>query len=179
METKKCTVCGIEKTMDQFYRRPSGIYSSSCKICHCEKCRSYRELNPDKIKNTNKRCYQSKRTERIQKQKEYAAANSERIKEYQKKHRSKDPLYSRKQSLARYGLSVDDFKKMLEKQENKCDICEKEFVKQSDAKLDHCHNTNIPRSLLCSHCNTAIGLVYENKKTLSNMILYLEKWKKR
>ena len=41
--------------------------------------------------------------------------------------------------------------------------------------IDHDHETNEPRGLLCHNCNTAIGLVGDNLETLSNLIEYLKK----
>lgn len=44
------------------------------------------------------------------------------------------------------------------------------------ACLDHNHITGELRGILCSNCNTALGLVAENTEVLRQMILYLEKW---
>ena len=39
--------------------------------------------------------------------------------------------------------------------------------------IDHDHQTNEVRGLLCHNCNTALGLVGDNLDTLSNLITYL------
>lgn len=39
--------------------------------------------------------------------------------------------------------------------------------------VDHCHKTGKVRGLLCSNCNTAIGLLKEDINVLKNAINYL------
>jgi len=53
----------------------------------------------------------------------------------------------------------------------KCEAC----GSTSRLCIDHNHETNKPRGLLCHNCNTAIGLVGDNLETLSNLIEYLKK----
>ena len=40
--------------------------------------------------------------------------------------------------------------------------------------IDHCHITNKVRGVLCNNCNTALGLVKDNRQTLLNMLQYLD-----
>ena len=60
--------------------------------------------------------------------------------------------------LTRYGISLEQYNELLEKQDNKCAIC---LVSQSDLSrrldVDHNHITGEIRGLLCSSCNVAIG----------------------
>jgi hypothetical protein len=53
---------------------------------------------------------------------------------------------------------------------SKCFICSE----KSKLVIDHCHNNNKVRKLLCSNCNTALGLFKENIKTIKNAIKYIE-----
>lgn len=39
--------------------------------------------------------------------------------------------------------------------------------------IDHCHKTKEVRGILCHNCNTALGLIKDNKQTLQNMLQYL------
>lgn len=56
------------------------------------------------------------------------------------------------------------------KQNNKCFICDEE------AKLvvDHDHSTGKVRGLLCSICNTGIGMFKDSTKNLEKAIEYLK-----
>jgi endogenous inhibitor of DNA gyrase (YacG/DUF329 family) len=56
-----------------------------------------------------------------------------------------------------------------------CEICnapESNFKK--GLQYDHDHNTGKFRGWLCSNCNTALGLVKDNKQILQELIKYLE-----
>ena len=75
-------------------------------------------------------------------------------------------------------------KKMLEEQDNKCDICSKEisFKGQTNkgddstdaAVLDHCHLTTNIRGILCTTCNRALGLFKDSPDILNAAIKYLQ-----
>jgi hypothetical protein len=65
---------------------------------------------------------------------------------------------------------VEDYKKLLEKNNFSCQIC------KSNNKLciDHDHTTGDIRGLLCSSCNKALGLFCDNIDLLKNATFYLE-----
>jgi hypothetical protein len=60
--------------------------------------------------------------------------------------------------MARYGVSLEQYKSLLTLQAECCAICGRH---QSEFKralaLDHNHKTNEVRGLLCGHCNTSVG----------------------
>jgi hypothetical protein len=41
--------------------------------------------------------------------------------------------------------------------------------------LDHNHESNIVRGVLCHGCNIALGMLKENKETMKSLIKYIEK----
>lgn len=55
-----------------------------------------------------------------------------------------------------YGISLEDYEEMSEKQNHLCLICQKPEEGKRLA-VDHCHNTKIVRGLLCAKCNQGIG----------------------
>lgn len=57
-----------------------------------------------------------------------------------------------------------------------CDICGQSLSLKCMG-VDHDHTSGQVRGLLCSNCNTAIGLVKENEETLLGIIDYLRKYK--
>lgn len=75
-----------------------------------------------------------------------------------------------------YGLTIQEYNDLLTKQNNKCEICHKEFdpTQPRSICIDHNHTTNKVRGLLCLHCNFTIGLAKENKRILQNAIEYLK-----
>lgn len=72
----------------------------------------------------------------------------------------------------KYGMSLADYEEMYVKQKGTCPLClrfrDKLFV-------DHDHQTDEVRELLCNECNFAIGLTYENVETMKRMIDYVER----
>jgi Recombination endonuclease VII len=73
-----------------------------------------------------------------------------------------------------FDLEPTDIESLQREQNNKCAICQREFLKRPH--IDHIHGTKIVRGLLCGSCNRGIGLLQESSQTLSNAITYLEKW---
>jgi len=79
-----------------------------------------------------------------------------------------------------YGITLDQYNNMLSKQDGKCMICLSDNSgfyqnKKKAFAVDHCHTTGKIRGLLCSDCNTGIGLLKENIDLLNNAIKYLNK----
>ena len=81
-----------------------------------------------------------------------------------------------------YGITLDEYEKLLSKQDKKCAICGidnngKYRNKPRAFAVDHCHTTGKIRGLLCSDCNTGIGLLKDNINFLQSAIKYLNKLK--
>lgn len=79
--------------------------------------------------------------------------------------------YRTKFIARKYSLTKEQYDQMLTDQGNKCATCNKES--KTKLHIDHSHETGQTRKLLCSQCNTALGLVKENIETLSTMIMYV------
>ena len=59
-EVKTCTKCGVEKLLSEFGKsgKTTGTgYKSVCKVCLAHQLRNWREANPDKAKEQDKRTY--------------------------------------------------------------------------------------------------------------------------
>ena len=81
-----------------------------------------------------------------------------------------------------YGITLDEYEELLSKQDSKCAICGidnngKYRNKPRAFAVDHCHTTGKIRGLLCSDCNTGIGLLKDNINFLQSAIKYLNKLK--
>lgn len=74
----------------------------------------------------------------------------------------------------KYGITEETFNSMLLSQNYKCAICNLEF-NGTTPDIDHCHNTNKVRGLLCSNCNRGIGLLNDNPIILSKAVEYLNR----
>lgn len=109
-------------------------------------------------------------------QKEREARN----KWYNERYRN-DPEFraqkNRKRVTMRYGITVEDYDRMLVVQGGKCALCFAEPVDEPGKRLhvDHCHDTGKVRGLLCVACNTGMGKLRDNVEVLKRAIEYLEK----
>lgn len=103
-------------------------------------------------------------------------------KAYHEKHyhsvREKHRVNTRK---FKYGLTDEDFQKMLLEQDGKCKICDVElnqefgiFHAPNKLVIDHCHTNGHVRGLLCTMCNKALGLFKEDPSIVKKAFEYLE-----
>lgn len=76
----------------------------------------------------------------------------------------------RKHFIRKYGLSTEDLALMLAEREGRCDIC---GGVMSAPHVDHCHTSGEIRGLLCSNCNTGLGLFKDSPERLQAAIAYL------
>ena len=58
-----------------------------------------------------------------------------------------------------------------------CQSCSVKFESQSDAMLDHCHETGKFRGFLCRRCNLVLGLVKDDEGWLAMLGDYLSEQK--
>jgi len=80
---------------------------------------------------------------------------------------------------SRYDITLDTKERMFEEQGRQCDACAKPLASLSAAHVDHCHGTKVVRGLLCSECNTALGLLYDNFAFMGGLVGYLARHKQR
>ncbi len=78
--------------------------------------------------------------------------------------------------VSQYGITEDQFQKMLEQQGGKCALCPVVFSSEGRRNLcvDHDHDTGRVRGLLCARCNTSIGQLGDNADGLRKALAYLE-----
>lgn len=79
-----------------------------------------------------------------------------------------------------YPVSRSQYKKLCNIQRDICKICgEKDIRKNRDGSIklviDHCHETNVVRGLLCNPCNTLLGSAKDSVEILHKMTEYLQK----
>lgn len=75
----------------------------------------------------------------------------------------------------RYGITYDQFRYIFKKQDYKCKICREKINNSKLRHIDHNHVNKKVRGILCSKCNTAIGLFRDNVDILKSAIKYLRK----
>ena len=139
-------------------RSPSNLYSNGgCKKCAIANARAWAERNPER------------RAEICQ---AWIENNPEQFKLIQRR--------------SRYGMSPEDFGKLLTKQRGRCAGCGRVFDEQrwSRPHVDHDHKCcpgerscgKCNRGLLCFSCNVIIGHARDNTMTLINLSDYLSSY---
>lgn len=150
---KTCTKCKTNKKLEEFSKRKA----SSDGLNHW--CKSCVSIN-------NKR---------------WLEENLDKKKEMQNEWQRNNPDKRRNNELKnKYGITKEEYDAMLLSQNNKCKICNKEELSKGRSgdirkmAVDHCHETNKIRGLLCAKCNKALGLLNDDIEVLNNAIKYLE-----
>lgn len=86
-----------------------------------------------------------------------------------------DPEYRRLHLLTRrYGLTPEDYQRLLDSQGGACAICGREQSANVALAVDHDHDTGVIRGLLCHRCNSGIGSLGDSVALLKLAIWYLE-----
>ena len=118
--------------------------------------------------------YRAKNLEAIrQKSAVYRAANAEiciaRTRAWQAEFPDKatDSAYRRK-----YGISLAEVREKSEAQDGRCSIC----GEQHKIVVDHCHQRNVFRGLLCDRCNVALGCFEDDSVRLRRAVTYIEEF---
>lgn len=154
MQTRICIKCNEEKEItkfNRFFRKGKEYHEHTCYSCRQKLWRQ----NPENLSKAVKR-----------------------TKEWYEKNKSYVKRDKRDRDLKRlYGIGEVDFNEMLAKQEGKCKICKKPQTEEKYLHVDHCHDTKKIRGLLCTKCNTGLGLFCESAELLEKAKEYLTEHK--
>ena len=100
------------------------------------------------------------------------------VKNWSEKNPKRRAELNRRHNASRYGLTVEGLDFLTEEQGGKCAVCRQpppgDRGTAAALHIDHCHATGKVRALLCSKCNTAIGLMNDSPTLLREAAQYLE-----
>ena len=103
------------------------------------------------------RAYMRKQRENPEKKEEMLAKQRDWRKRNMNGDRNRDRQYR-----CRYGISLKEYNEILEDQKGTCVLCDATTAYKQKGKslhVDHCHDSNKVRGLLCSACNTTLGRI--------------------
>lgn len=136
----------------------------------CTKCNKTKNLNEDF---SNCKVSSNKKKRVCKKCMRKYARN--RFKEYEHV-RERVAFRSRRDNLRRkYGLSVEQYDEMFSRQNGLCSICKSPPKNERPLCVDHCHDSNKVRSLLCDACNKMLADAKDSQEILQAGIDYLNK----
>lgn len=159
-------------------------------MLYCRRCKACAKVDAQKPEKVAKRRERARSEDAKAKNKEWRRRTNQAAKQAayvqrpevkaRRKERANSPhgkLIGRKSSLKRkFGLTLEDYDRMLAEQNGHCALCPSTVgnSRRRNLHIDHDHETNEVRRLLCSRCNTAIGLLEEDVGLLSRMVAYLQ-----
>jgi hypothetical protein len=154
---KRCACCKTEKPAECYYRdrsKPDGRYVT------CKDCASAQR--------------KASRLRRIAEDPEgQAELRRKYVRTYRERHPERVKEQYRKQGYRKkYGMTVEQYEAILESQHGVCAICRNPESGRALA-VDHDHTSGGVRSLLCSKCNTAIGLLQDSPELADRVADYL------
>lgn len=88
--------------------------------------------------------------------------------------RRRTPEYLHQKRAERYELSEEQLRKLQQDSQGVCEICNR-FIGAEKLHVDHCHNSQKVRGLICGPCNRGLGCFDENIATLIRAVQYLGK----
>ena len=147
---KRCRGCQQDLPLDAFARSSRDGRQSSCRDCK----RAYNEINRESIRLREAEAYQRRK----------AAAGQ-----------TPSRRLPAKSYLERtYGITDDQFCRMVVDQRGLCAICHLE-PSERGLVVDHDHDTGRVRGLLCDRCNRALGGFRDNPVLVERALDYLER----
>jgi len=143
-----------KKEIDSRNRKYYGIHKEGIIVCS----KKYYEENKEEIKVRTKK---------------YLKENKGKIREYLEITKEKRFVANRKcRLITNYGLTIEQYNGMLAKQNGVCAICGSP-PNGKNLSIDHDHNTNIIRGLLCQNCNSMLGFAHDSIECLVKAARYL------
>lgn len=81
------------------------------------------------------------------------------------------------QRATRYGVTVAELREAIDSNDGTCDICGAEVAHGKQGKggayVDHDHGEMRLRGILCHHCNTGLGMFFDDPARLLKAVDYL------
>ena len=100
----------------------------------------------------------------------------QKVREWQAKNRDKVLEAKKRYSLKKlYGISYEQYKALLVKQNNSCALCKRhESLFKRRLAVDHNHGTGEIRGLLCNYCNHRLIGRHKDGTALRKMADYVD-----
>jgi hypothetical protein len=152
----RCTTTKLHREFGKDSKRASGL-QPYCKLCSRKVSNEHYQEHP--------RQYTPEQMAHI---KEKASRWNKENSSRRRKQKCNSPEGLR---FARYGLTPEEYAKMFSEQGGKCAI---PSCNGNADFVDHDHETNIVRRLLCRLCNSGLGFFRDSPQLLREATEYLE-----
>lgn len=89
-----------------------------------------------------------------------------------------EPIHRRSILKKRYGITPEDYDRMLAEQGGRCAVCRTNKPRNGRGDkvfdVDHDHATGKVRGLLCRKCNVTTGVLEKNRQLIAKIETYLK-----
>jgi len=104
------------------------------------------------------------------------ALHRERTERWRERNPEGYKAHARNSNLKRlYGITADDFDRMLAEQGGGCAICGSTDPQGRNFHVDHCHDSTVIRGILCHPCNVGVGNFADDPDRLEAAAAYLRR----
>jgi len=165
MGTKQCNTCDEVKPLDEFYKAAGCVDGrrGECRTCFQAKAVARAEEKPELREIARQRTAK------------WIHENDDRYRAYKREYGKLDKKKraDRRVHLRnKFGLTLEDYDRMLADQQGGCAVCGDPPGKAA-LHVDHCHDSGVVRGLLCFRCNSAIGNLRDDPVIVASALAYL------
>ncbi len=204
---RRCTKCKQLKSFDEFpqeMKRGKRVYRTQCKACRSEQYKQYnrKEYTSQEMHLAQEKqcrcCGEVKSIDQFNKRKRQRDGHDRWCRDCQKSYYHDPQATIANKKVQRpparpdaekdlylrttYGITAKQYDAMFKVQGGKCAVCNNhEMVKIGRSSIslsvDHDHETGAVRSLLCHHCNAALGMLREDPIIIESLLNYINSYK--
>lgn len=146
LETQRCRGCKRDLPLECFTPGARGI----CRECNNRKTKEWHAKNPERARRMR------------------AEAHARRVATPEGRQQVRGWKYK-----ARYGITIEQYEQMLGNQDGHCALCPTEPAPGEYLSVDHDHETEEVRGLLCTDCNHGLGRFHDDLERLMAAAAYL------
>lgn len=128
----------------------------------CAECKWERKLACDKKRAATPEGRERERLRSEKRRQDDAYNDEQRLRKAAWKLQNRDhwlATHSAEERKRKYGVTPESFDSMFEAQCGACQICRRVFEGPRAPHVDHCHRSGKVRGLLCTRCNTQVGVL--------------------
>lgn len=149
----------------------------SCLTCKRERHRLWCKANPEKVRQYAHHQYWKDPEKRREQTRKSSRRRYDRDPEYyrakgRERYRKNPGRWISEAMQRRYGITLETFRELAEKQNGRCAICGNP-PRGKRLCIDHDHDSGRVRGLLCHRCNRAIGFFGDSPELLAKALAYL------
>lgn len=174
-------------------KKPRKPLTDEQRAKRAERSKAWREAHPDYMKKYMKKYRPEHLEEMLEAGRAYHAANKDErnarrrqwsIENKEKEKAGRKAWYQANKSgkfldtflRSKYGITLEDYGRLLINQGGGCAICHRSDAGVSDGRrlhVDHDHQTGRVRGLLCHSCNSLLGHARDQQDILRGAVRYL------